>query len=147
MTRLRSILVTATIVLPITFSLVALVRDRLLWPFSHYPMYSRLHRPTTTVTRAVGLLENGREFPLPRRVEPTGLHLHVVIDNARRRPDAAARLTRIATAIWLEYERLRATGEIDGPPIVAVLIYRDTIQLATKPHTRSSTQISRGPTP
>jgi hypothetical protein len=28
-----------------------------------------------------------------------------------------------------EYERLRAAGEIDGPPLAAVRIYRDTIAL------------------
>lgn len=147
MTRLRSLLVTATIALPIILSLAALARDRLLWPFSHYPMYSGLYGPTTAVTRAVGVGDDGRELPLPRRIEPTGLHLHIVIDNARWYPDAAARLTRIATAMWAEYERLRAAGEIAGPPLAAVRIYRDTIQLATKPHTRSVTQIIRVPAP
>ncbi|MBC7789827.1 MAG: hypothetical protein H7Z74_07760 [Anaerolineae bacterium] len=147
MTRRRTVLVTATFVLPVVFSLGALGRGRLLWPFAHYPMYSGLYGATTAITRAVGVTGDSLELPLPVRVEPAGLHLHVVIENARRQPDAPVRLTRIATAIRAEYERLRAVGEIDGPPLAAVRIYRDTIRLATKPHTRRVTEITRGTAP
>ena len=147
MTRLRSVLVRATIVLPIVFSLAALARGRLLWPFAHYPMYSGRYGPTTAITRAVGVVGDSLELPLPQKVEPTGLHLHIVIENARRQPDGPARLTRIATALWVEYERQRALGEIEGPQLAAVRIYRDTIQLATKPHTRRVSQITRGLAP
>jgi hypothetical protein len=129
MTHLRALLVTATIVGPITLSLAAIARDRMFWPFAHYPMYSRLQGPTTEVTRVAGVVLGGPELPLPPEVEPTGLHLHLAIENARRYPDAAARLGRIATAMGAEYERLRAAGEIDGPPLAAVRIYRDTIAL------------------
>ena len=147
MTRLRALLVTATIAGSITLSLAALALDRLLWPFSHYPMYSGLHGPTTAATRAVGVLGGDQELPLPLQIEPTGLLLHVVVDNARRFPDSPARLERIATAMWAEYERLRAAGDLDGPPLAAVRIYRDTIQLATKPHLRRTVVVTQGPAP
>ena len=147
MTRLRALIVTATIAGPITLSLAALVCDRVLWPFSHYPMYSRLSGPTTAFTRTVGVLADGREVPLPPQIEPAGLLLHVVVDHARRSPDATARLTHIATAMWTEYERLRAAGEIDGPRLAAVRIYRETVQLAATPHVRSAALLTQGPPP
>jgi hypothetical protein len=108
MTRLRVLLVTATIAGPIALSLAALVLGRMLWPFSDYPMYSDLAGPTVSVTRAVGVESDGRERPLPPQVEPTGLVLHLDVNHASRSSDAPARLTRIATAMWAEYERLRA---------------------------------------
>jgi hypothetical protein len=147
MTRLRVLLVTATIAGPIALSLAALVLGRMLWPFSDYPMYSDLAGPTVSVTRAVGVEPGGRERPLPPQVEPTGLVLHLDVNHASRSSDAPARLTRIATAMWTEYERLRAAGGVDGPPITAVRIYRDTIQLATRPHVRRAALVTQGPMP
>jgi hypothetical protein len=111
------------------------------------PMYSGLAGPTAVVTRAVGVVDNGRELPLPPRIEPTGLHLHAAVEHARAVPDSTARLTRIATAMWAEYERLRAGEDIDDPPITAVRIYRDTIELATRPHVRSVVLVTQGPLP
>ena len=77
MTRLRSVLVTATIVLPILLSLAALARDRMLWPFSHYPMYSGLHGPTAAITWAVGVVGDAGVCRCHDGSSPTGLHLHM----------------------------------------------------------------------
>jgi hypothetical protein len=147
MTRLRALIVAATIAGPITLSLAALARDRVLWPFSQYPMYSRLSGPTTAFTRAVGVLADGREVPLPPQIEPAGLLLHVVVDHARRSPDATTRLSHIASAMGAEYERLRLAGAIDGPRLAAVRIYRETVQLATNPHVRSAGLLTEAPQP
>lgn len=147
MTRLRALIVSATIVGPIALSLAALARDRVLWPFSHYPMYSRLSGPNVAFARAVGVTADGREVTLPPRIEPAGLLLHVVVDRARRSPDAATRLTHIAIAMRAEYERLRSLGEIDGPPLAGVRIYRETVQLAASPPVRTAEFLTQGPLP
>ena len=143
MIRPRGLVVTATITLTIILSLAALVRDRLLWPFSHYPMYSGLYGPRTAITRAVGVDAAGKEWPLPSRVEPSGLHLHIIADHLRRQPDAEERLTRVAGALGREYERLRTIGVVEGASLAGVRIYRDSIQTATKPHARSTTLLAR----
>ena len=144
--RLRSVLVHATIALPILGSLVALALDVQAWPFPHYPMYSGLHGPEAAITRAVGVTADGREVPIPRVVEPEGFHLHLLFGTGRWRPDAATK-SRIATAIGAEYERLRADGEVDGPPLAEVRLYRDDIDLATAGHPRRTTLAAAGPVP
>jgi len=147
MTRLRALLVGATIAGSITLSLAAIAADRLLWPFAHYPMYSERFGPTTEITRAVGVTADGRELPLPRELEPRGLLLHFVARRAERRPDAPECLARIATAIWTEYERQRAKGGIDGPHLAGVRLYRDTLELASQPHVRTTALIAEGRAP
>src|SRR5262245_32074485 len=145
MTRLRALVVAATIALPIFFSLAALARDRMFWPFSHYPMYSGLTPSSTAVTRAVGVDASGKEWPLPRSVEPNGLHLHIIVEHFRRQPDQAERLTRLSMALEKEYERLQASASDSGPVLASVRIYRDTIALATQPHTHRRTLLAAGP--
>jgi hypothetical protein len=147
MTRLRALLVGATIAGSIALSLAAIAADRLLWPFAHYPMYSERFGPRTELTRAVGVTADGRELPLPRPLEPRGLLLHFVVRRAERRPDAPERLARIATAIGTEYERQRSKGGIDGPPLAAVRLYRDTIDLASQPHVRTAVRLAEGRAP
>jgi hypothetical protein len=144
MTRFRAFIVAATIAGPIALSLASLVLDRVLWPFSQYPMYSGLADSTAAVTRAVGVDRDGRELPLPPQIEPTGIHLHSAVDHVRSSPDATVRLRRIAIAMLTQYEHLRATGEIAGPPFTAVRIYRDSIRIATHPHVRSTVLITDG---
>ena len=146
MTRLRSLVVTATIAGSITLSLAALALDRQLWPFMHYPMYSTLFGPTTTTTRAVGVTADGRELPMPRRLEPRGLMLHVIVTRAERNTEPQDRLTRIATALFVEYERRRVEDGLDASPVTSVRIYRDTIRLATRPHIRRASLLAQGPT-
>jgi hypothetical protein len=144
MTRFRAFIVAGAIGVPIALSLTSLMLDRVLWPFSPYPMYSRLAGPTAAVTRAVGVAGDEGEVPLPSRIEPTGIRLQAFVDRMRSVPDASVRLARIATAMATEYERLRAAGEVEGPKVTAVRIYLDTIGLATRPHIRNSVLVAQG---
>ncbi len=143
-TPFRAFIVAAAIAGPIALSLASLILDRVLWPFSQYPMYSTLTGPTAGVTRAVGVVGDGQEVPLPSRIEPTGLRLHAFVDRMRSVPDASVRLTRVATAMATEYERLRTAGDIQGPQFTAVRIYRDTIGLAARPHLRTTVLVAQG---
>jgi len=136
LTPLRRFVVVSTIGGSIALSLAAIALDRVLWPFSNYPMYSNLAGPTTSITRAVGVGADSREQALPPAVQPSGLLLHLAVDHARRAADASARLERIAEAMGEEHERLRAAGEVPGPPLAALRIYRDTIRLDAEPHPR-----------
>ena len=138
MTRLRAALVAATVVGSIAASLGAIALDRVLWPFSNYPMYSTLAGPTTAITRAVAVDADGRETPLDPAVQPSGLLLHLAVDHARRAADSSDRLERIARAMQDEHERLRAAGDLPGPALAGLRIYRDTIGLAAEPHARRS---------
>jgi hypothetical protein len=143
MTGIRTLVVVATIAGTIGMSLVAIARDRMLWPFSNYPMYSGHYGPTTAITRAVGIADDGSDVPLPARVEPTGLHLHIVIDHALRRPADPVRLTQIAAALGREYEALRAAGEVEGPQLRGIRILRDTIDLRIEPHVHRSVLLAQ----
>ena len=73
MTRPRALVVATTIILPILFSLAALARDRMFWPFSHYPMYSGLYSSRTAITRAVGVDARGHESAGIAKIRHSGL--------------------------------------------------------------------------
>ena len=141
----RGWLVAAAIAGSIGLSLAAVVLDRVLWPFSNYPMYSWLASPTTAITRAVGVGADGRELPLAPAVQPRGLLLHLAIDHALGAGDAPERLRRIASAMRNEHERRRAAGELPGPALAGLRIYRDTIDLAATPHATRAVLLVEAP--
>jgi len=147
MTRLRALVVGATIVGTLGGSLSALALDRLLWPFAHYPMFSNRFGPTVDTAVAVGVTADGRELALPISVEPSGTSLDFIVRRAERRSDAPERLVRIATAMAKEYERQRAAGGVDGPPLAAVRLYHQTVDLASRPPRESLERVAEGPTP
>jgi len=145
MTPVRRLVVLSTIAGAIGLSLAAIVLDRVLWPFSNYPMYSNPAGPTAAITRAVAVDADGREQALPPAVQPSGLLLHLAVDHARRAADAPARLERIASAMGDEHERLREAGVVPGPPLAALRIYRDTIRLDAEPHSRQAVLLVEAP--
>jgi hypothetical protein len=98
------------------------------WPFSNYPMFSTVHRqPVLTWLRLFGVTADNREiallsyndlWPLDQSRLPLGL---------RRIADAPAhgpRLQAAITDVMLRYNERRARGEITGPELRAIRLYK-----------------------
>lgn len=98
------------------------------WPFSNYPMFSTVHRQTVlTWLRLFGVTAEGREFPLLSYNDlwpldqsrlPLGLRRIVAAPGG----DERARLA--LTDVMLRYNARRENGDIEGPAIEAVRLYR-----------------------
>ena len=98
------------------------------WPFSNYPMFSSVHRrPVLTWLRLFGVTGDNREvallsyndlWPLDQSRLPLGLRR---IADA---PDSGPRLQRALTDVMLRYNERRAKGEIAGPELRGVRLYR-----------------------
>ena len=100
------------------------------WPFSNYPMYSRIERDrTVTKLHLYGVPEGAatREFPLldHRYIQPFDkTRLTSALQQLQRRPDAERQLREAARDVLERYEVLRQAGRHDGPPLQAVRLYR-----------------------
>jgi hypothetical protein len=98
------------------------------WPFSNYPMFSTIHRrPTLTWLRLFGVTAENREvallkynelWPLDQSRLPLGLRR--IADG----PDARPRLQGALTDVMRRYNERRAKGEINGPELRAVRLYK-----------------------
>jgi hypothetical protein len=100
------------------------------WPFSHYPMFSRVRQEARVLHHAIVAVprDGSAEFPLYKSA-----HLHPFHWYRHRRafktmleePDRGVEAARIGLADCLErYERNRRSGRHDGPPLRAVRLYR-----------------------
>ncbi len=102
------------------------------WPFSHYPMYSRIERAdTTTKLHLYGVARgpDAAEFPLlePRYIAPFDkTRLTAALQRLRREPDGEARLREALRDALDRYEASRAEGRHDGPPLQAIRLYAVT---------------------
>jgi hypothetical protein len=98
------------------------------WPFSNYPMFSSVHRrPVLTWLRLFGVTPDNREvallsyndlWPLDQSRLPLGLRR---IADA---PDSGPRLQRAITDVMVRYNERQARGEISGPALRAVRLYK-----------------------
>jgi hypothetical protein len=128
MSKLRMTVVNLFLAFLVIGSLYDIVTDQEHWPFSQYPMFSRVWRASTfRWYRLVGVRDDGREvtFDDRRYIEPFDQsRLHAAFVRLAERPDGARGL-RAAVANCLErYERQRLQGSHDGPALRAMRLYQ-----------------------
>ena len=109
-----------------------ILRGREHWPFSCYPMYSRVElEPTMTQFRIFGvsaedpdreLILQDRRFLEPFDNSRLGQALKRI--GAGDNPEAGLRVA--LTDCLQRYEALRSAGRHDGPPLRALRLYRLT---------------------
>ncbi|MEN3339650.1 MAG: hypothetical protein V7647_3326 [Acidobacteriota bacterium] len=98
------------------------------WPFSNYPMFSAVHRqPTLTWLRVFGVTDENREVPLlsynqlwPLDQSRLPLGLRRIADS----PDGKARIQGALTDVMVRYNARQEKGEIKGPPLRAIRLYK-----------------------
>ena len=98
------------------------------WPFSNYPMFSSVHRESslswlrlfgvTADEREIALLSYDDLWPLDQSRLPLGLRRISESDRGQRRLEAAI------SDVLTRYNARRASGQIDGPALRAVRLYR-----------------------
>jgi hypothetical protein len=128
MSTRRLLIVHLLILFVIAGSLYDIVTKQEHWPFSNYPMFSTIHRrPILTWFRLFGVTEDNREiallkyndlWPLDQSRLPLGLRR---IADA---PGSAPRLHEAIEDVMLRYNTRQARGEIKGPRLRAVRLYR-----------------------
>jgi hypothetical protein len=105
-----------------------LVRDTEHWPFAQYAMFSETEMSNTyTMFRLYGVLD---ESPLVEVPLDSDLYLQP-FDNSRLTPalQYAAKNNRLDEAVTnclVRYDTLRRAGRHNGPPLVAMRLYRVT---------------------
>ena len=98
------------------------------WPFSNYPMFSTVHRqPSLTWLRLFGVTPDGSEVPLlryndlyPLDQSRLPLGLRRLADN----PETTPKLQGAITDVLQRYNARRSAGEITGPELRAIRLYR-----------------------
>jgi hypothetical protein len=109
-------------------ALADLVRDTEHWPFSQYPMFSEIQQSKTySMLRLYGVVERSPLIEVPL---DSNLYLQP-FDNSRLPPalQHALRENRLdegVTDCLTRYETLRRAKRHDGPPLVAMRLYRLT---------------------
>lgn len=126
-TRPRLIAANLLIAFLLAASAYDVIRDEEHWPFSQYPMFSRVtEKRELTWLRLYVVTPDGREFPLltHRQVFPFDQsRLSKALGSVRTRPDGDAEI-RTALANCLDrYERLRKQGRHDGPQAAGMRLY------------------------
>lgn len=128
MRRRRRWLVHALIAVIAAGHLYDIATGREHWPFSPYPMYSHLLREwTLTTPRLYGVRrDGGGELPLWATVylEPFDqARLLQAVQAMWPERDGRARVASALADCLARYERRRASGEHDGPPLAGLRYY------------------------
>jgi hypothetical protein len=128
MTTRRLLIAHFLILFVILGSLYDITTKQEHWPFSNYPMFSTVHRrPTLTWLRLFGVTADNREiallsynelWPLDQSRLPLGLRR--IADS----PNSGQRLRDAITDVMLRYNTRQARGEIMGPKLRAVRLYK-----------------------
>ena len=106
-----------------------MVTGREHWPFSPYPMFSKIEEPTTlTRLRLLGLTPAGDTFELVRDAwlapfDP--VRLRIALTNLDRAGDAD-RLRTATADVARRYAARRAAGAHAGPPLTELRLVADT---------------------
>ena len=127
MTLLRRTIVNGLLAFLVCGSLYDIARDQEHWPFSQYPMFSGIWRATTfRWYRLVGVRDDGGEVVLDRSryIQPFDQsRLHLAFVQLAQRSDADTAIHAAVANCLARYERQRALGEHDGPPLRAMRLY------------------------
>jgi hypothetical protein len=110
--------------------LLAVLLQRELWPFSNYPMYAESRREWSFEAYQLGGERADRsddEFPLdrPQYIEPFSAYgLNRAFETLAQRPDREALLSAALKDRLASYERRRLDGDISGPRLIGLRLYR-----------------------
>ncbi len=105
------------------------------WPFSHYPMYSRIELDrSTTSLQLYGIPADGSstEFALLERqyIQPFDkTRLRSALRRMQAQPNGDGRLRVALQDVLTRYEVLRRAGRHDGPPLRGIRAYELEWQL------------------
>jgi hypothetical protein len=128
--RRRVVLANSLIVLMLAASAYDVIRDEEHWPFSQYPMFSRVaEKRELTWLRLYVVTPEGQEFPLltHRQVFPFDQsRLSKALGAIRTRPDHDDEIRAVLKNCLERYERLRAQHRHDGPPAARMRLYEVT---------------------
>lgn len=98
------------------------------WPFSNYPMFAAIHRePELTWLRLFGVTADGREVPLFSYNDLWPLDQSRLPLGLRRiagTPEGPPRVEKAITDVMVRYNARREKGEIAGPALTAIRLYR-----------------------
>jgi hypothetical protein len=140
MTTARRDLVIRVAFLLVGAHVLAIVAKIEQWPLSHYPMYSHLQGPEISNCVLFGVTSDGSEVRLQKYVHwaPFGANrfrtgLGVAKDRDQRGRERSSSATpvlpgAVAQALNI-YDRNRAAGLHDGPPLVGLRLYEATWRL------------------
>ena len=135
MPRSRLILVHLIIAVIVVGSGFDIIVGREHWPFSNYPMYSRIEQDDT-VTRlrfyGVPSVPDAAELPLldERFIAPFDqTRLNAALQQLSRDPEGDRLLCEAARDTLARYELRRRASLHDSPPLRAIKLYRLTWQI------------------
>ena len=151
--RPRRIVVYAAVSAVVLGSVYAIVRDqpyeKELWPFSSYPMYSRVWRGrAVTRYRLFGVVRDdpaGREIPMNRREYTLPMdfsRFYFSLDRIRQKSGGSGLEPAIRNTLE-RYEAQRAAGLHDGPPLSAIRLYEQRWRLDPSAADRTKPLASR----
>ena len=127
MTRSRRLLANLLIGFLLAASAYDIVKDEEHWPFSQYPMFSRVSESRNlTWLRVYVVTSDGQESPLLTHAEVFPFdqsRLSKALGAVRTRRDAQSEIAAILANCLDRYERLRLEGRHDGPPAVRMRLY------------------------
>ena len=127
MTRPRLFLANALIGFLLAASAYDVITDEEHWPFSQYPMFSRVSESRSlTWLRMYVVTSDGQEFPLLTHAEVFPFdqsRLSKALGAVRTRPDAQSEIDTILANCLDRYERLRLEGRHGGPRALRMRLY------------------------
>jgi hypothetical protein len=127
MSRSRMWLVSGVILFIVVGQLYDTIRARENWPFSNYPMFSRLteHDDFSRLVMR-GVLRNGHEVELgdPSYSAPMEVdHVRVALEHAERSSDPVGQLQAVLRQYMTNYEARRKAGLHKGEPLRGIHVY------------------------
>lgn len=137
--RIRRILVNLGLVALLAGAAFEMLTGGEHWPFSSYPMFSKVRREARVVHHALVAVprDGGEEFPLYKseHIHPFQWYRHRQAFSRMLERSAGEAAARSALADALaRYEHARADGRHDGPPLDGVRLYR--VEWAIDPRAR-----------
>ena len=127
MTARRYLLANALILFIVGASFYDIAADEEHWPFSQYPMFNRVTSSRElTWLRLYGVTHEGQEFALLRYADVMPFdqsRLSKALGTIRSRPDSDTQLHAALANCLERYERQRARGWHEGPPLAALRLY------------------------
>jgi hypothetical protein len=133
MSKLRIAFVSGLLFLLIASHLYEIGKDHENWPVCSYPMYSWLEsEPAVVSFRLVGVLPDGSETPFQANplmypFDQSRMADGLVLINKEQ--DAHARDVTALNDVLKRYQRRRQAGDVTGPELVALLLYRTKHQV------------------
>ncbi len=130
MSNVRLLIINLLLVGILAGSLTDMLWDREHWPFSSYPMYSRLElKNETTKVMLYGVPRNSADVPFPLQstafIQPFDrTRLNTALARLARSSQPDKNLRAAAEDVWERYRRSRSEGRHAGPPLREVRVYQ-----------------------